>query len=349
MPGTPVTAQVVGPGAGHYGAPQYGMPPPRRRGGWGRLFVIFLLLALVGSVAMNFVLGFSGVLTGDASIHVQEKHFSHSYYAPDKVVILPITGVILESEDGFVKKAIDKAMEDKTVKAMVLRVDSPGGSVSGSDFIYHHLRKMAENNEHKVPIVVSMGSIAASGGYYVSMAVGHEPDVIFAEPTAFTGSIGVIIPHYNVSAWMEEHHLVDDSIVTNPLKELGSMTKPMSKEERQILQALVDDSFGGFKKIVRSGREKFEKDPAALDKLATGQVYTANQAKENGLIDKLGFLEDAVTRAIELAKLDKDKVTVVRYAPEASLLSALSGAESRSSVSAEAGLQAIMNATTPKA
>ena len=85
----------------------------------------------------------------------------------------------------------------------MLRVDSPGGTVSGSDYIYHHLREMPRE-KRKIPLVVSMGGMAASGGYYVSMAVGHEPDTIFAEPTAFTGSIGVIIPHYDLAGLMEK-------------------------------------------------------------------------------------------------------------------------------------------------
>jgi len=331
----PITAQMVGP-------PNW---PPRRRG-WGRIFVFFLLLALFVSVMLNLALGLSGLVAGDNGVRVQEKYVSHAHVAPDKVVVLPIEGVILESADGFVKRAIDRATEDKSVKAIVLRVDSPGGSVSGSDFIYHHLKDLARTR--KIPIVVSMGGIAASGGYYVSMAVGHEPDVIFDEPTGFTGSIGVIIPSYNVAGLMDQYKVVDNSICSNPLKELGSPTKEMTKEARKILQDIVDESFAGFKQIVRSGREKFEKDPAALDKLATGQIYTAEQALKNGLVDKLGFLEDAVNRAIELAKLDEKNVMVVKYAPETSLLSLLSGAESHTSA-AQFDLKTVLSAATPKA
>ena len=128
---------------------------------------------------------------------------------------------------------------------------------------------------------------------------------------------------------MEKIGVQDDSIASAPLKTMGSSTKPMTEEERKIFQALVDDSFARFKEIVAPGRAKFDKDPAALDKLATGQIFTAEQAKDNGLVDKIGFLEDAVDRAIELAKLDKDEVKVVRYKPEASLASMLLGGQSR--------------------
>ena len=279
--GTPPAAarrctQAAPPGAAYYYPPP---PPPPRRGFWGRLFLTFFVLVIGGSFFLNLILlAVSGSLLGDGTPRVQEKFVSHDKNAEDKVVILPIEGVILESEDGFVKRAIDTAMKDEHVKAVVLRVDSPGGSVSGSDYIYHHLRKLAEKK--KIPIVVSMGSIAASGGYYVSMAVGHEPDTIFAEPTCFTGSIGVIMPHYNVAGFMEEHGLADDSIASHRLKEMGSITKPMTPEEKKIFQDLVNDSFEQFKKVVRSGRSEFEKDPKKLDALATGQIYTADQAVE---------------------------------------------------------------------
>src|SRR5688500_19769660 len=105
--------------------------------------------------------------------------------------------------DGFVKRQIDRIREDENVKAIVVRVDSPGGTVTGSDYIYHHLKKLRK--EKNVPIVVSMGGMAASGGYYVSMAVGDEKDTIFAEPTCETGSIGVILPHYDLSGLMARY------------------------------------------------------------------------------------------------------------------------------------------------
>ncbi len=237
------------------------------------------MLVFGWSVVLNLVLlAMSGSLLSDGTPRVQEKFVSHDQKAKDKVVILPIEGLIQENEDGFVKRAIDTAMKDEHVRAVVLRVDSPGGSVSGSDYIYHHLCKLRDNEKGKIPIVVSMGSIAASGGYYVSMAVGQEPNTIFAEPTCATGSIGVILPHFNVAGFMEDHGLADDSIASHRLKEMGSPTKTMTPEEKKIFQELVNDDFEQFKKVVRSGRSKFEKDPKALDALATGQVYTAEQA-----------------------------------------------------------------------
>ena len=343
-PQSAVSSQGAPPGAIYYCPP----PPPPRRSFLGKLFLTFFLFVVGGSFFLNLILlAVSAGVLGDGTVRVQEKFVSHAKGAVDKVVILPIEGVILESEDGFVKRAIDTAMKDEHVRAVVLRVDSPGGSVSGSDYLYHHLRKLVD--EKKIPIVVSMGSIAASGGYYVSMAVGHESNTIFAEPTCFTGSIGVIIPHYNVAGFMEEHGLADDSIASHKLKEMGSITKPMTPDEKRIFEALIKDSFDQFKKVICSGRLRFEKDPEKLNILATGQIFTAQQAVKDdvGLIDSIGFLENAVDRAIELAHVDGNKVKVVRYKQEASLGSILMGGQA--SKSHPLDLKALLEMTTPKA
>ncbi len=338
-----VAAQAAPAGAVYY----YPVPPPPpRRGFWGRLFLTFFVLLIGGSFFLNLVLlAVSGSLLADGTPRVQEKFVSHEETAKDKVVILPIEGVILEAEDGFVSRAIETAMKDEHVKAVVLRVDSPGGSVSGSDYIYHHLRQLAEKK--KIPIVVSMGSIAASGGYYVSMAVGQEPDTIYAEPTCFTGSIGVIMPHYNVAELMEKYGVVNDSIASHRLKDMGSLTKTMTDEEKDIFQKLVNDDFQRFKEVVQAGRSKLDR--TRIEALATGQVYTANQAvaPDNGLIDKIGFLEDAVEQAIKIAHLDASKVRVVRYKQEAGLSSLLLNGQSSKSESVE--LKALLEMTTPKA
>jgi protease IV len=301
-------------------------PPRRQSRGFGSLLTVFLLLAFGGSLLLNIVL-----LVADFSFEterrVREKYFSHSRTAANKVAILTIQGVILGSEEGFVKREIDQAIKDKSVKAVVLRVDSPGGTVSGSDYYYHHLAKLAK--EREIPIVVSMGSEAASGGYYVSMAVGSNSDSIYAEPTTWTGSIGVIIPHYNLVGLMEHVGVKQDAVTSGPLKGMGAMTKTMTEEERRLFQALVDDGFARFKEVIRQGRPRFQQHPEELDKLATGQIYTADQAKRNGLVDRIGYIEDAVDRAIELAGLDADNVRVVKYQAEFGLFETVLGMQSR--------------------
>ena len=230
---------------------------------------------------------------------------------------------------------------------MVLRVDSPGGTITGSDYLYHHLRELATKRE--LPIVVSMGSICASGGYYIAMAVGDQPNSIFAEPATWTGSIGVIIPHFDLSLPMTKYGIRDDSIVSGPYKELGSFTKRMTPEERKILQTLVDVSFQDFKDKVTSGRPKFKDDPAALDAAATGQVFTAKQALDLGLIDKIGFIEDAIARAAELANYNVDNVRCVKYSETPSLIGALVSGDAAAPARSESDLARLIDLTVPRA
>ena len=312
--------QPIGPGparpAGYivpqaqYVPPQY---PPTRivlvRSGLSRFCAwlgwILFIVALIWVAKLNS----NYASYQQTNPQVTEQFVSHSLAAADKVAIIRVEGTIMH-EDGYAKWQIDQVRKDPAVKAVVLRVDSPGGTITGSNYIYHDLLKLKTKKD--IQLVVSMGGIAASGGYYISMAVGDTPDTIFAEPSTWTGSIGVLIPHYDVSGLLEKWNIADDTIASNPLKLLGSPTRKttpeLAEKERAILQKLVDDSFQDFKDIVKKGRPKFDKDPKGLDELATGQVYTAKQALAGGLVDKLGYLEDAVDRAIELNKLDKDNV-----------------------------------------
>jgi protease-4 len=253
----------------------------------------------------------------DTTGGIQEKYHSGEKYASDKVAIISVTGTILDGS-GFVKNQIDRIREDEDVKAIVVRVVSPGGTITGSDYILHHLSKLRD--EKQVPLVVSMGSIAASGGYYVAMAVGDQEKSIYAEPTTTTGSIGVIIPHYDLTGLLERLDVADSSLATHPNKQMLSMTRPMTDEQRKILEAYLDAAFVRFKDRIKQGRPIFRKDPSALDQLATGEVFTADQAKKYGLIDEIGFVEDAIDRVMDLAKLKKSKTRVVQYERPASLL-----------------------------
>ncbi|MCA9262481.1 MAG: signal peptide peptidase SppA [Planctomycetales bacterium] len=277
----------------------------------------------------------------DQSGGIQERYHSLSKTGSDKIAVIQITGTIMDGE-GYVKSQIDRVRSDDNVKAVVVRVNSPGGTVTGSDYIYHHLTKLRD--ERELPLVVSMGGLAASGGYYVSMAVGNEENTIFAEPTTTTGSIGVIFPHYDVSGLLERFDIKNDSIVSHPRKQLASMTKEMSPEDRAILQGYVDQSFARFKEIVLSGRPKLREDADALDNLATGEIFTAEQALAGGLIDQIGFVEEAIERAIELAELDADSVRVVTYSQPPSLFGVMSASAADQSLEAT-----LLNLSVPRA
>ena len=309
--------------------------------GW--IATAFCLLIIAGLTVFLMVQGAAISDYYDTTEGIQEKYHSLNESASDKIAIIGVKGVIMEG-DGFVKRQIDRVKEDKDVKAVVLRIDSPGGTVSGSDYLYHHLNNLRE--EKNVPIVVSMGSVAASGGYYVAMAVGHQEDSIFAEPTTTTGSIGVIIPHYDISRLLEKWHVTDDSIASHPRKQIGSMTKTMTPEERQILQSNVTDMFNRFKEIVKRGRAAFAENEEALVELATGEIFSARQAHENGLVDKIGYLESAIERAVELAGLSQDVVRAVQYKKPAGFVDILAG---RSTRMRHLDLDSVLELTTPRA
>ncbi|MEN6457487.1 MAG: signal peptide peptidase SppA [Thermoguttaceae bacterium] len=324
-------------------------PSRRKRSLLGRLLWSFLVLALLSSLAANLLLFVAIGVLGVGSIdedRVQEKFVSGNRSGPNKVAILSIEGTILSTE-GFFRQQIDHARRDAAtgdLKAIVVRVNSPGGTITGSDYMLHHLRKLAD--DHHIPLVVSMGDLAASGGYYVSMCVGDTEDAIFAEPTTWTGSIGVVIPHYNLADLMGKWGIADDSVASNPLKTMGSLARKMTPHERDIFQALVNDGFTRFKDVIKEGRPRFRRDPAALDVLATGQVFTANQALAAGLVDRIGFIEDVVDRAVVLAGIDKASVKVVKYKAEPRLSEMLFG---RSKSQASVDLAALLAVTTPRA
>lgn len=277
----------------------------------------------------------------------QEKYHSLDKQATRKVAIIDISGAIISTEDGYVKRQIERVRDDPEVVAVVARINSPGGTVTGSDFIYHHLRELVE--DRALPLVVSMGSVCASGGYYAAMAVGDRPDSIFAEPTTWTGSIGVIIPHYDLSTTMLAFGVKDDSIASGPYKQMGSPTRQMSSEERELLQALVDESFARFKEIVISGRPKFKAHPDALAAVTTGQIFTANQALEHGLVDKIGFIEAAIERAAELAGVKPAEVRCVKYEQPPTLMGELVGVTAPAAPRGQIDLAAVLDLLTPRA
>lgn len=309
---------------------------------FGRLFGMLGWIGLAFCIPMILGLQASKDEYFGKNNKVQERFHSGSKSADDKVAIITISGAIMGGE-GYVKKQIDQVAKDEEVKGVVLRVNSPGGTVSGSDFMHHHLVELLK--EREIPMVVSMGAMAASGGYYVSMAVGDQEDSIFAEPTTTTGSIGVIVPHYDVSGLMKKYDVKSDSIVSHPRKQMLSMAREMSTEDREVLQRYVDQAFQRFRSIVMSGRPEFRDNPEKLDVLATGEIFSAEQAEKEGLVDRIGFIDDAVDRCLELAELDKDSVRVVSYKRPVSLLEAVGVS---ASVEADAQMS-LLQMTVPRA
>jgi protease-4 len=282
----------------------------------------------------------------------QEKYHSLNKDAEKKIAVVTVSGTILEG-DSFVKRQIDRVRDDDNVVAVVLRINSPGGTVTGSDYLYHHLRELCNQQKRKLPLVVSMGSMCASGGYYIAMSVGDEDNVLFAEPTTWTGSIGVVIPHYDFSGLLASYNVKDDSIASHKYKLMGSPTRVLTAEERaeeqKLLQDLVDISFKRFQEIVRAGRPKLAADQKALDKASTGQIFTAEQALELGLVDQIGFLESAIQRAAELAGRDPSELRCIEYQEPGVSLSDLVNVRSGQTSILSGDLGSLLDLTAPRA
>lgn len=347
---TPQMSPITGPAA-PLGNPQipYRIVLEQAGGTLRKIITFGLLIALGFSVMFNLSLYGHYHTYAQTDPNITERLHSGSANVPDKVAIIAVKGAIMES-DGFVKRQIDRVREDDNVKAIVVRVDSPGGTVTASHYIYHHLKKLQKDKEEAsgkdFPMVVSMGSIAASGGYYVSMAVGDAPNTIYAEETTWTGSIGVIIPSYDITGLMDKYGVVDVSYTSGELKQMGSPTRDRTPLQIKKLEQLVDESFKGFEEVVAYGRPVLAKDANAMGEVRTGQIFTAKQAHKLGVVDKLGYLEDAIDRACELAKVELEEVRVVEFEQPVGLFDrALGGQASGPSFD----LAAFIDLTAPRA
>lgn len=335
-------------------------PPAKSKEGWklSIKWVIGLGIVLLVSIVINlYLLDASGamqILGPPAVTDLDEEYHSLARRGKDRIAILRLEGTILQGEGSYFKKQIDQIRSDDSIKAIVLRINSPGGSVSASDYLYHHLRKLCRDKE--LPMVVSMGFLTASGGYYVAMAAGEQKTyledqadfekIIYAEPTTWCGSIGVYIPQYNAKELADKVGVEDNTIATHPLKLMGSMFKEMTDQERQVWQGLLGETFDRFKDVVQFGRPSLTKEEVAA--VATGQIFTTSQALENGLVDEEGFIEDAINRAIELAGLDKANVKVIQYEPPFSLADALLNGQTNAN-SAAIDWQQLQQLNTPQA
>ncbi|MEW4570812.1 signal peptide peptidase SppA [Tautonia sp. JC769] len=287
-------------------------PPPgqtiilerRERNGWfRRLFWPVLIL----SVLINFTL-LSQRTAGLRPDPLEEQYVSGSLNpTADKIAVVRVEGPIALSSVDFAVEQVRQARNDKRVKAVVLRVDSPGGTVTGSDQIWREINLLKQTGK---PVIVSMGGLAASGGYYVSAPA----DEIIAEPTTTTGSIGVLIELPNASELLEKVGVQFEAVTAGEWKNMGSPVQPLEERDLARFQELVDDTYARFLRIVAQGRDLSMDEARAV---AEGKIYSANEALAIGLVDRLGYQEDAIAEAAERAQLDSPRV--VRYSKPISL------------------------------
>lgn len=216
--------------------------------------------------------------------------------ASKRIALLTVDGTIqdtgeesLFSSETYNHQAFMKQLnainQDKTVKGVVLNVNSPGGGVVESKQIYEKIKEIQK--ERQIPIYVSMGSMAASGGYYISAPA----DKIFADEETITGSIGVIMQGVNYSKLAKKYGIEFETIKTGPYKDIMSGTRETTDGDRKILQTMVDESYERFVNVIADGRDLSK---AEVKKLADGRIYSGSQAKKNGLVDELGYENDAI-------------------------------------------------------
>ncbi|WP_102263872.1 signal peptide peptidase SppA [Mesobacillus jeotgali] len=231
-----------------------------------------------------------------------------------KIAVLSINGVIQDTGDAesffesplynhraFMEQ-LDYVKESDDVKAIILQVNSPGGGVVESAQIHDKIKEIQK--ETKKPVYVSMGSMAASGGYYVSAPA----DKIFASPETLTGSLGVIMQGVNYAGLAEKYGVEFTTIKSGPYKDIMSPSRPMTEDEREILQSMIDNSYEGFVKVISEGRGLSVE---RVKEIADGRIYDGRQAKQLKLIDGFGYLEDVIDSVRKDQKLGD--ATVVKY------------------------------------
>ncbi|MEG1507984.1 MAG: signal peptide peptidase SppA [Akkermansia sp.] len=246
--------------------------------------------------------------------------------APDSIAIINVHGVIsAESHPGgdgdchSIVEMLNHAANDCSIRSVILSVDSPGGEVTASDVIYQAVCKLQQAGK---PVIVMMGSLAASGGYYISAGA----DFIIANPTTLTGSIGVIISGINVEEGMQKLGIKNQVFKSGAFKDMLSMTRTMSESESTYIQEMVDQSYDRFVGIVEKGR-KLTRQQLEKDHAIDGRVLSGSDAQHLGLVDQLGYFDDALAKAKELGHCPNAKIIQLNCESSISELLSMIGLE----------------------
>lgn len=232
-----------------------------------------------------------------------------------KLLLLDVGGVLSEDEQSGsfglggressvarVREQLERARDDDEIRGLLLRINSPGGTVTASDILYREVLRFKQETE--LPVVAACMGMCASGGYYLAVAA----DRIWAHPTAVTGSIGVIFSGLSLAGLMEKLGVEDQTLKSGSFKDAGSPLRRMTDAERAQLQSVIDDFYARFLEVVGKGRPQLASEELA--RLADGRIFSARQAKAAGLVDELGYLEEVVDDLEQRAGLEKARVVV---------------------------------------
>ena len=247
---------------------------------------------------------------------LEERVVQHVKGTDNKILVIPLSGEVTSSSESgiFSSEAnmveelgmqLDRARNDDDVKGVILSINSPGGEVTASEIIYHKISKFKK--ERGIPVVVLMGNVAASGAYYISMAA----DEIVAHPSTITGSIGVISVFMNFKGLMDKIGVEAVTLKTGKMKDVGSSVRPMTEDEQEYINVILKEMYELFLDRVLSSRKELTRDQ--LLTLADGRVYTAKQALEAKLVDKIGFFDDAVSSVRRLANVESCSIVAYEW------------------------------------
>ena len=304
---------------------------------------------LVDGLAYRDELYERAALPGDADRTVDFSSYRHggdggfTFSSKPRIAVIYAVGLIASGDGGTdplqgdvvgsdtLARYLRRAREDRSIRAIVLRIDSPGGSAIAADAIWREM----ERTRSAKPLIASMSDLAASGGYYIALPA----HAIVAEPATLTGSIGVVVGKVAYGGTLDKLGLNLEAVGTGPYAQMDSPVRPFTEKERQRMTEMMQATYDTFVKKVADGRHTT---PAAIDAIARGRVWTGRQAKANGLVDELGGLTRAIALAKERAGLDPAAdVSIVVYPPRRSLFEALTdpfgGASSRLSVASTLG------------
>jgi protease-4 len=325
-------------------------PPKKSRTGCLFWIVAGLAVLFFGTTVL-LVIGFVGLLMNQNGTDVRADGSSGEPqlveqtiqgHGPNKILLVPISGLITDvprsdffrSEPGMVASIHDMlrvARRDPQVKALLLDIDSPGGGITASDVIHHELTEF--HKETGKEIVSVFDDVAASGAYYIASASQR----IVAHPTAVTGSIGVIMPLFGIEELFVKIGIKARPIKSGAMKDVGSLFRDMTPEERQMLQIIVNDYYDRFVGIVLDGMKArgVQMTREELVKYCDGSVFTGERAKQIGFVDEIGYFEDAVRAVCDRARINRNETRIVAYRHRPGLLETLLG---RSSAPSAQGL-----------
>lgn len=261
--------------------------------GWKWFWGIFISLSLI---VLVFV-GVSFIFFAKSVSSKKDYYFEYKGNGEGKIGVVELDYAIYSSESLI--RQFKKFGEDKSIKAIILRVDSPGGGVAASQEMYEIIRRTRDIK----PVIVSFGSIAASGGYYAACG----GSIIVSNPGTLTGSIGVIAQFISMKDLADKLGIKENTIKSGELKDSGSPLREMNEKDREYFQDVVNDSFEQFFHVVLKERKLNEEE---LRKIANGRVFTGRQAKDLGLVDTLGTFDDAVKIAADMVNIEGEPILV---------------------------------------